>query len=61
MSYQRLGFTGHHLYRLGWNHSHHKNLSQVQHWLLSSLYYYRRGFIQAQVWREQIFQERASG
>ncbi|HIK19119.1 MAG TPA: hypothetical protein IGS53_28080 [Leptolyngbyaceae cyanobacterium M33_DOE_097] len=44
MSIQQVGYMGYQLYRLGWHNATYKHLSPVQHMLLSSFLYYRRGF-----------------
>jgi hypothetical protein len=56
MNDQRVGYSGYQLYRLGWQNSLHRNLSPLQHFLLSSLLYYRRGFEEAAQWRKNLSQ-----
>lgn len=40
------------LYFLGWRNGSLKHSSQLQHWLLSLFFYYRRGFAEASEWKQ---------
>lgn len=53
--YERIGYLGYKLYRLGWRSSLHKHLPLIEHWLLSIFFYYRRGFVDGSEWLEDNF------
>lgn len=40
------------LYFLGWRNGSLKQFSQLDHWLLSFFFYYRRGFAEASEWKQ---------
>jgi hypothetical protein len=52
-SNQPTGYGSYHLYRLGWQHKRYNHLSGFEHILLSSFFYYRRGFTEAAEWSKQ--------
>lgn len=50
MRVQKVGYIGYKLYTIGWRNSQRNHLSWLQHLLLSSLLYYRKGFEQGSEW-----------
>jgi hypothetical protein len=50
INYQRVGYLSYRLYSLGWRNGLHNCLPLAQHWLLSPLLYYRRGFAEGSKW-----------
>lgn len=51
MQDERMGYL-YKLYCIGWRNGSIKHFSQLQHWLLNSFSYYRRGFAEGAEWRQ---------
>ena len=53
MDVRPIGYLSYKLYRLGWQSALHQTLNPSQHWLLSALLYYRRGFAEGSAWLKE--------
>lgn len=51
-SVQTVGYLGSQLYKTGWHNALHNSSSGLSHLLLSSFFYYRKGFAAASDWAQ---------
>jgi hypothetical protein len=54
VSFQSIGYVDSKLYILGWRNRLHCCLPRFQHVLLSSFFYYRKGFADASIWAKTL-------